>query len=291
MKYFSLLLLLVCQLTLPAQQFRFNDPAPASASAGQELGYAIYYADYLHGRGTAMGEVYDRNQLTAAHRSLPLGTLVKVTRADNGRSVTVRINDKGAYCDGCAIDVSWAAAQQLDLIRVGRTRVHLEVVGRSNSNPASPAAAAPSNDLVARGAAPAGYTPPTSSYTPPVNTPTSYETIAARGVGTASPPATQARSAAPSSANPNEVYTLTSESGGYCVQLGAYREYANAQRHVVSLQQRGIGQLYVKQDNMPDGGVLHRVVVAAFKTANDAQLKLQELENLYSIVGVVLRLR
>ena len=89
---------------------------------------ASYYAHWHQGRATANGESFDMNQLTAAHRSLPFGTRVKVTRLDNKRSVTVRINDRGPYVRGRAIDLSLAAARKLDIVESGLTRVRIEII-------------------------------------------------------------------------------------------------------------------------------------------------------------------
>lgn len=105
-------------------------PLSAQSYSAAERGIAVYYADYLEGQPTAYGELYRRNELTAAHRSHPAGTLLKVTRLDNKRSVVVRVNDRGAFCDGCVVDISRAAAEQIDLIRDGRAMVSVDVVGR-----------------------------------------------------------------------------------------------------------------------------------------------------------------
>ncbi|MCE8038419.1 septal ring lytic transglycosylase RlpA family protein [Halomonas sp. MCCC 1A11062] len=90
-----------------------------------EQGKASFYADRYHGRKTASGERHDRNALTAAHRSLPFGTHVRVTRLDNGRETVVRINDRGPFVRGRVIDVSRRAAEELDMIGPGVVNVRL----------------------------------------------------------------------------------------------------------------------------------------------------------------------
>lgn len=95
--------------------------------AGAEEGSASYYADSLSGNPTASGEPYDTDALTAAHRTLAFDTLVKVTNLDNGKTVVVRINDRGPHTKNRIIDVSGAAAKQLDLIDSGTAKVRLEV--------------------------------------------------------------------------------------------------------------------------------------------------------------------
>ena len=100
-------------------------PPEPKAPAAAEIGLASYYADRFHGRLTANGERYDRQALTAAHRHLPFGTRVVVTRLDDGRAVTVRINDRGPFVRGRIIDLSHAAAQKLDMLRRGVVKVRV----------------------------------------------------------------------------------------------------------------------------------------------------------------------
>jgi rare lipoprotein A len=90
---------------------------------------ASYYADKFQHRPTASGEAYDRDRLTAAHRTLPFGTRVRVTNLENGHSVVVRINDRGPFQRGRVIDVSYRAARKLGFVRAGLTRVRVEPLG------------------------------------------------------------------------------------------------------------------------------------------------------------------
>jgi rare lipoprotein A len=90
-------------------------------------GYALA-SFYSHGRQTASGEKFDPHALTAAHRTLPFGTRVRVTSLATGRSVTVRVNDRGPYARGQAIDVSSSAAKMLRITRQGVAKVKLDVV-------------------------------------------------------------------------------------------------------------------------------------------------------------------
>jgi len=96
--------------------------------SAQEEGMASYYAEEFNGRKTSNGEVFDMNDLTAAHRSLPFQTKVKVTNLDNGRSVVVRINDRGPFIEGRIIDLSLAGAKAIGMIGTGTAQVRLEVV-------------------------------------------------------------------------------------------------------------------------------------------------------------------
>ena len=109
-------------------------PAPAfeTLSAPQETtlgrGSASYYAARFHGRRTASGEVFDNRAMTAAHRTLPFGSLVRVSNPASGKSVVVRINDRGPFTRGREIDVSRAAAEELGLIGPGHAVVELVLI-------------------------------------------------------------------------------------------------------------------------------------------------------------------
>jgi len=99
---------------------------PAPAPAYQARGQASYYAQRHQGRRTASGERLDNRALTAAHRDLPFGSRVRVTNLGNQRSVVVRINDRGPHTRGRLIDLSQAAARQLDMLRAGVAQVLVE---------------------------------------------------------------------------------------------------------------------------------------------------------------------
>jgi rare lipoprotein A len=94
----------------------------------ETVGAASYYADKYHGRPTASGEIFNQRDLTAAHRSLPFGTRVKVTRLTNQRSVVVRINDRGPFAPGRILDLSRAAAEALGMVEAGLAEVRVEVL-------------------------------------------------------------------------------------------------------------------------------------------------------------------
>ncbi len=110
---------------------------PMSASARVEEGHtqkgvASYYHDSLHGRKTASGEVYNKRIRSAAHKSFPLGTKVRVTKLSSGKSIVVRINDRGPFVKGRVIDLSRRAARELGIIRSGVAKVAVEVVSVPN---------------------------------------------------------------------------------------------------------------------------------------------------------------
>jgi rare lipoprotein A len=101
--------------------------AYAQTSHFKQIGHATYYANKFHGRKTTSGERYNKNKYTAAHRTLPFGTLVKVTNMNTGTWVVVRINDRGPFVRGKIIDLSGLAARKLDIIKHGSVKVKLEI--------------------------------------------------------------------------------------------------------------------------------------------------------------------
>ena len=88
-------------------------------------GIASYYADFYEGRTTANGEKFRQNKITAAHKTLPFGTIVKVTNLANNKTVVVRINDRGPYIKGRIIDLTKAAAKEIDMIGAGISKVKI----------------------------------------------------------------------------------------------------------------------------------------------------------------------
>ncbi|MCR2834510.1 septal ring lytic transglycosylase RlpA family protein [Parerythrobacter lacustris] len=102
------------------------EPEPEAVSLGS--GVASYYANKFHGRRTASGERFDMHAMTAAHRTLPFGSKVRVTNPANGKVVVVRINDRGPFSHGRTIDLSRAAASEIGLIARGSGTVHLELL-------------------------------------------------------------------------------------------------------------------------------------------------------------------
>jgi len=103
-------------------------PAPPAGSVWTETGIASWYGDPYHGRTTASGEIYDMEAMTAAHRTLPFHTIVLVENLRNGRSTTLRINDRGPFIRGRTLDVSRRAARELDLIGPGTAPVRVTVL-------------------------------------------------------------------------------------------------------------------------------------------------------------------
>lgn len=112
---------------------------------------ASYYAEKFHGRKTASGETFNMNALTCAHKTLPFGTMLRVTNLQNNATVDVRVNDRGPFVKGREIDLSKAAAQKLGMIKTGTARVKIEIISPNGTSAvASRSAASPNTNSAAR---------------------------------------------------------------------------------------------------------------------------------------------
>ncbi len=110
---------------------KHDEPVRASTTGNALLtleGVVSYYANDFHGKQTSNGETFDMNDLTCAHRTFPFGTKVRVTNLENGKTVIVRVNDRGPFVEGRIMDLSLAAAKQIDLIKSGTTQARLDVL-------------------------------------------------------------------------------------------------------------------------------------------------------------------
>jgi len=107
----------------------------ASSDRSQSLqGVASYYGGKFHGRKTASGERFNKWAMTAAHKTRPLGTKVRVTNLRNGESVEVKINDRGPYIKGRVIDLSRGAAEEIGMVHAGTAKVKVEVIGKKSKD-------------------------------------------------------------------------------------------------------------------------------------------------------------
>lgn len=121
--FVALALALGC--SVPPSKVRVTEPPPSRLS---QTGIASWYGPGFHGKATASGAIYNQYELTAAHQTLPLGTHVVVTNLENGRSIEVAINDRGPFAKGRIIDLSYAAAQAIDMVGPGTALVRVDVL-------------------------------------------------------------------------------------------------------------------------------------------------------------------
>lgn len=133
-----------CVSSIPNHQYKVNTKPYtvagktyyplASADGFSQTGVASWYGPSFHGKKTASGERYNQNAMTAAHKTLPFGTILRVTNLNNNRSTTVVVNDRGPFVDNRIIDLSKAAAKQIDMIGTGTARVRIKSIGSTNSS-------------------------------------------------------------------------------------------------------------------------------------------------------------
>jgi len=210
-----------------------------------ERGVASWYGPTFHGKSTSSGEPYDMYAMTAAHRTLPLPCYARITNLSNGRSVIVRINDRGPFASNRIIDLSYTAAAKLDMIRPGTAFVELRTI----STLGSPVPAVPEID------APVA---PASSATQPASV------APADAAGPESPTATAAAPQAADGSMPNAAPGTASASGGrpvaLYIQVGAYSDRVNAGKVLERVQAAGIAHVY-ESSAVSAGKVLQRVRV------------------------------
>lgn len=248
-----------------------------------ETGIASWYGPNFHGRPTANGEVFDQNLMTAAHPTLPIPSIVEVTNLENGRQVILRLNDRGPFVDDRMIDLSRAAATQLDYLGRGLARVRVRYLG-----PAEPAAAPPARQFHmasnsrGRHDAPQDMNPAANDFAfssrPAV--PTTVEPLATN-LAAVSPPAVEVtdlgelRDAQPvssrqaQSAAQERVDRLPAPAGSrVTVQLGAFSDPANADR--VAQRLAGMADVRIVQGSS-NGRPIWRVFAGEFDSPAAAQ--------------------
>ena len=124
--------------------FDYDDEIPAMKKGNTQVkfdqdnyyqkGLASWYGREFHGKTTASGEKFNMNELTAAHKTLPFGTIVEVTNFDNGKTIQLKINDRGPYRGNRIIDLSFASAQEIDMVKAGEANVGIKVLKLGNNN-------------------------------------------------------------------------------------------------------------------------------------------------------------
>ena len=219
---------------------------PSSANY-QERGVASWYGKKFHGRLTSNREPYDMNQMTAAHKSLPLPTYVRVRNLKNNKSVIVRVNDRGPFAHNRIIDLSYAAATKLDMIRDGTSLVEVTAISFDE----------PEGDR------------PTSQTVPP-----------------SPPPAEAVANEAPVTQTTQESHTQesdtqeghTQESNVY-LQVGAFGDRANAERRLAMLWSAGINDAFIYEDLTGDAAML-RVRIGPVNDVVQYDLLVEELETI-----------
>jgi rare lipoprotein A len=221
-----------------------------------ETGIASWYGDEFGGRPTASGEIFDPNEISAAHRTLPLPSIVRVTNLENGRALAVRINDRGPFAHGRIIDLSRRAAQLLGFHKQGTAKVRVEILeeesravaaasGRPGAGAGKPQAA-PASTVVAE-ALPGSAPPPSAQPRPTA--------VSAVGLGVAPPALDEQVQQVP--VRPSQIY----------VQAGAFTSYENARQLGAKLGSLGSARVTPAQIGSQK---FYRVRLGPIATVQDA---------------------
>jgi rare lipoprotein A len=234
-----------------------QDYVPATTLRSfKERGIASWYGRKFHGEKTSIGETYDMYAMTAAHPTLPLPSYARVTNVATGKSIVVRVNDRGPFLHGRVIDLSYAAAVKVGIAGKGSGEVEVEAIVPADGG--TLVAAAPPPVVAAAPAAPPAA-PPVVSFVPP---PTAVRPPASATSGVTTAPLRNADAAPP-------VPISADAGGGYAVQLGAFQNYANAQNFLAHVQ----GPLASAQvePKVREVGGLYRVYVGPYADRDEAK--------------------
>lgn len=248
---------------------------PKEQADYDETGIASWYGIDYHGKLTANGEVFDRNAISAAHPTLPMPVNVRVTNLENGRSLVVRVNDRGPYVNGRILDLSEHAADLLGMRQMGIARVRVTFLGRADlygPGLAPPGQETPPEIAMAVPAAPVGQVEATPL--PPV-----------MGVKVAPPPV---EASLPKPVEHIEVAALDAVADGHVtempvpkataiyVQAGAYTSVINASTVAAKLQSTGARVYTGRKDGKP----IYRVRIGPFQAVEDADAALVQVQGL-----------
>ena len=301
---------------VPAYTAPANTQPSASIQsfANVTTGVASWVGDKYQGKRTASGEMFDMYQMTAAHRNMPFNSYARITNIDNGRSTVVRVNDRGPYTNDLVMNVSYAAAQQLDMIRTGgRANIRIEELTDSNTGnytAAQPTYSAP--PVVLRPDTPAQPAPqhpayavtPAPTYTPPQPTyPPSYPQPAYQTVATPQPVAPAQPTFTPPSTNPVELPQEIKQptpapaavntandpvASGVWLQVGAFRVKGSADDVARKLKTQGFNNVNISPTSAPYG-YLYRVRTGPYNDTKNTQAFVQKLNALgYTVLVTTL---
>ena len=273
-----------------------------------EFGLASYYSDSFQGKVTAYGVKYDKNQLTAAHKLHPYGTLLKVTRLDNQKSVTVKVIDKGPYIKGRVVDLSRAAAERLGIIQDGIAEVKVDVVGAakkettaSKSSQPKPKSPTSYDDTPTRRIA--SNTQTAEKKEAPVKKATNTSSTSSKKSTDTAKSTTSKKTTTKAADTPKArlvgkefqqygVYKISiqkPEAGNYGVQVASLVNYENVFRQVADLQERSFDDILISIEEGKDQP-MYKVILGPFESEAGAENYRKNLASRYKIKGFVVTL-
>lgn len=267
-----------------------RDYVPATRDVPiSERGLASWYGRKFHGRKTASGEVYDMYAMTVAHPTLPIPSYARIRNPANGREVVVRVNDRGPFVAGRIVDLSYAAAYKLDLLR-GVAPVELERItfedirtGAWRGGAVRVAAATP-----ASAAADTPVAPPPS---PAVDVPAQDVAFASAGQGAAPTFIAAAPPPSPFEAPPRPGRTPAEAARGFWVQLGAFRERDGAESFRRRVGADGEASWLEPLLAIFGDATLYRVQAGPYPSRDDAEAAAQRARSALGVVPIVVERR
>lgn len=272
----------------------------AQANA-QEFGKASYLDLAYQGAITASGEPYDGNKFTAAHKIHPFGTKLRITRQDNGRSVIVRINDRGPHIKGRIVDLSYAAAKALDMVRDGTVDVKVEVVSKAIETGDEKQEASTSKNE------------PVVKNDPPPSSPESYNNASAtvnnspgQGQDASTTETTDPKPEITNNQGTDygdrllkkpyskfglyEIKVLEVNKAGYGVQVASLSSYENAMKELTRLQGKNIDNALLSIESKADGQMAFKVIVGPYENRATANQQISRLRRSLGVKGFLVDL-
>lgn len=249
-----------------------------------ESGIASWYGPGFHGRTTANGEIFDENDVTAAHRTLPLPSVVRVTNLGNGRSLVVRVNDRGPFAHGRIIDLSRRSAQLLGFETQGTAKVRVEILPAESQREKAIASGGATGTVVASAAPEAVAPAPAAVPSPPVqvtrlDAPSGAAPSPNRRPAASLPqvrpgPTSGTAAVAAGGPPPGTLDTVPVSPTDIWVQVGAFENRENAQR--LSARMRSFGPSRVQQADVA-GRTFHRVRIGPLTEVASADRVLEQV--------------
>ena len=279
-----------------------------TAAIAQEFGLASFYSDEFQGSTTAYGFTYDKNELTCAHKKHPPGTILRVTRLDNKKSIDVKVIDQGPFIKGRIVDLSRRAAERIDLIDDGVIRVKVEVLKLGATREESKVVETrPKKEPKAI----PKQTPPSYDQPEPVKTEKTETAQAEKKQEATVPPVTQPQQRKPVNSRQalqpppdrsrlvgNEfqdfglyqIMILNTAKGGYGVQVASLVNYPNVFRQVADLQAKGFDNVLVSIEKGELDKPVYKIILGSFDNEDSAQRYRSDLQRRYKIKGFVVNL-
>ena len=264
-----------------------------------EYGEASFYDDSFQGKETAYGVKYDKNDLTTAHKIHPYGTILKVTRLDNKKSVNVKVIDKGPYIKGRIVDLSKRAAQVLGFVEDGTANVKVEVVKKGTQDAvAETTTTVPEKKEKTTVSRPSDYdtnTPtPTNKAKTVSNTPaTEKKPTDATAKKEKTKPAPTAARLVKQDYTQYGLYKIQLErpvKKGFGVQVSSLTNYENVLKQVADLQAKSFDNILISVEKGKDGKSVYKIILGPQDTESQANTYKSNLKKKYKINGFVISL-